>query len=452
MMSPWLGMAVVAGALAGLLGGLRLLQKYAAPHPELLRKMLHVGMGLVIVSFPWLFDRSWPVLVLGALSLGVMIALRTVKALAGFGAVVSGVHRVSLGELYFPLAVLIQWHIYLIEGGPPEVRTLLYCVPLLLLTLADAVAALVGVNYGKWRYATADGLKSTEGSLAFILCAFLCVHVPLLLGTDTGRAETLLIAFLLAWVAMLFEAIAWGGLDNLVLPLVAHLLLKIYLGLSVTDLVTRLVVTAALMVFVLLYRRRTTLQGGAVLGACLVGYVAWALGDWRWLVAPLVVFLGYTLLSPRTEANSKPIHNIHAVIGVSAAGLVWLFLCRLLDRPEAEAALYLFTLAFAAELAIIAVARLSYDYPHLSGPKLLTICVLEGWGLVFVPYLAVAWSEPRCVRCTLFALTGVAVAAVGFYLTQPNVRDCATDSPRWFRQAAAGALGSTVGLVPLYLL
>jgi phytol kinase len=449
MMNPWLGIAIVLAALGSILVCLRLYQRWGNPHPELLRKILHVGMGLVAVAFPWLFDRLWPVLVLGVLSLGGMIALRTVKGLAGgVGTVVSGVQRVSLGELYFPLVIAIQWCLYLHEGGPSEIRVLLYCIPLLLLTLADAVAALVGVNYGRWRYTTADGLKSTEGSFAFFLCAFLCVHVPLLLATDTGKVETLLIAVLLAWLATLFEAIAWGGLDNLVLPLVAHLLLRIYLGLSVAELGMRLAVTAVLIVFILLYRTRTTLQGSAVLGAGLFGYIFWALGGWRWLVAPLTLLLAYTMLSPRTASNSRRIHNIHAVIGVAAAGLIWLFLSRLLDRPEF---LYLFTLAFAAELAIIGVARLGFDYPHLSAPRLLAICVLQGWALLFVPYLVLEWSEPLCLRCVLGALPGVALAAVGFYLTQPNVRDCPADRPRWVRQAAHGAIGSAVGLVPLYL-
>jgi len=451
MMNPWLGMAVVLAALGTIFVLVRLYQKWGNPHPELPRKVLHVGMGMVAIAFPWIFDRSWPVLVLGVLSIGGMIALRTIEGLAGgVGKIVSGVQRVSLGEIYFPLAIAIQWIIYVHEGGPKEIRILLYCIPLLLLTLADAVAALVGVNYGRWRYTTADGLKSTEGSFSFFLCAFLCVHVPLLLATDTGKLDTLLIAVLLAWVATLFEAIAWGGLDNLVLPLIAHLLLKIYLGLSVSDLEMRLAVTAALMVFVLFYRTQTTLQGSAVLGACLVGYISWALGGWRWLLAPFIVFVGYTLLSPRTDSNHRPIHNIHAVLGVTAAGLMWLFLYRLLERPEHEF-LYLFTLAFAAELAIIATSRLGYDYPNLAGPRLLTISVLQGWVLLFVPYLVVEWSEPLSLRWALCALPGVALAAVGFYFTQPSVRDCPVDWPRWLRHGIHGVLGSAVGLVPLYL-
>lgn len=450
MINPWLGMAIVLGALGGLFGGLRLWQKWSAPHPEAVRKILHVGMGLVAVALPWLFDRWWPVLVLITLSIAGLVGLRLVKGLRHtVGSVVSGVDRFSLGEIYFPLAIAIQWHLYLFEESSVEQRALLYCIPLLLLTLADAVAALVGVNYGRWRYTTSDGLKSTEGSFAFLLCAFLCVHVPLLLATNTGRLETLLIALLLAWLAMMFEAIAWAGLDNLVLPLVAHLLLEIYLGLSLPELEIRLAVTAGLTVFVFVCRRWTTLVGSAVLGACLVGYVSWALGGWRWLLAPLILFVSYTLLSPRNAANSRRIHNIHAVVAVSAAGLIWLFLYRILDRPEF---IYLFTLAFAGQLAIIAVARLGFDYPQLSCPALLGLCILQGWALLFVPYLVLEWSSPPCLRCVLCALPAVALAAGVFYCTQPQVRDCPTDTPRWLRQATGGALGSVVGLVPLYWL
>ena len=168
------------------------------------------------------------------------------------------------------------------------------------------------------------------------------------------------------------------------------------------------------------------------------------------MVAPATLFLGYTLLSPRTEVNSRRVHTIHAVVAVSAVGLFWLFFFRLLDRPEPEC-FYLFTLSFAAQLAMIAVARLGYDYPHLPAIPLLGLCIVQGWALLFVPYLVLEWSEPRCLTWVLWALPGVALAAVGFYFIQPSVRDCPSDRPRWLRQAGGGALGSAVGLVPLYL-
>jgi phytol kinase len=453
MVGPWLGMAFVLVTLVGLLLGLRLWQRWGTPHPELVRKLLHISMGSVTLTFPWLFHEAWPVLVLWVLSTGGMLALRLVKGLrSGLGSVVCGVGRSSWGEVYFPAAVGILFLLYLHGDGPLAERRILYCVPILLLTLADAVAALIGVNYGRWHYATADGRKSTEGSLAFFICAFFCVHVPLLVFTDTGSTETLLIALLLAWLAAMFEAIAWAGLDNLILPLVSYLLLKIYLGLPWPELAGRLAITAALMAFVLLFHSRTTLQGSAALGAFLVGYISWALGGWRWLLAPLILFLSYTLLSPRTEATRRRVHNVHAVVCVCSAGLVWLFLFRVLGDPEQEAAfLYLFTLSFAAHLAIIGVARLRRDYPELSARSLVGACVLQGWLLMFLPYLVLEWFSPVSLRCALCALPAVAVAAAGFYCTQPQIHDCPADTPRWLRQAATAGIGSAIGLAPLYL-
>src|SRR6202011_4279112 len=97
----------------------------------------------------------------------------------------------------------------------------------------------------------------------------------------------------------------------------------------VGELLARVWVMAILMLFITSYRSRSTLVGSAVLGAFLVGYVSWALGGWEWLLPPLILFLTYTLLSPRTEVNSRRIHNIHAVVSVTSAGLIWLFLARI---------------------------------------------------------------------------------------------------------------------------
>jgi phytol kinase len=449
MINPWLGIGLVMGTLVVLLAALGLVQRLLAPHPEIVRKLLHVAMGLVTLTFPWLFDTAWPILLLCGLAVALMLALRWVSELKSrFGNVLGGVSRFSLGEVYFPVAVAVLFLLFLHEDPvAPERRLILYCIPILLLTLADTAAALIGVGYGRHRYSTADGLKSTEGSLAFFTCAFFIVHVPVLLFTDTGRLETLLSAVLLAWLATLFEAVAWGGLDNLVLPLVSFLLLKIYLGMDAADLLLRLLVTAALMTFLVVYRHWTTLSGSAVFGAFLVGYISWALGGWHWLVAPLILFVSYTLLSPRTESNTRRIHNVHAVLCVSSAGLVWLFLSRIFGNPEF---LYPYTLAFAAHLAIIGIARLRFDYPRMSALWLLTACTVRGWLLLFLPYLLAEGVTPTNVRLALLALPGVAFAALAFYATQPGLHDCPTDVPRWLRQATHAGLGSVVGLVLLY--
>jgi phytol kinase len=327
---------------------------------------------------------------------------------------------------------------------------MLFCIPLLLLGLADAAAALVGIRYGLTQYHTSEGLKSAEGSVAFFACAFLIVHLPLLLCTDVDRVESVLIAVLLAWLATLFEAVAWGGLDNLVLPLASFLLLRMYLPMTVTDLLWRLSETGALLLILLLYVWRTTLRGNAVLGAFLVGYGCWALEGWPWVLPPLVLFLSYSLLSRRIPVTARRIHDVHGVTSVAAGGLIWLFLARILESPEFY---YLFTLAFAAQLAIIGVASLKYDYPQMSTPAVLGLSTITAWLLVFVPYMIVAglvsphWSMVAVVA----AFPLMAVAALVFYGTQPNIGNCPTDTPRWVRQGLCGAGASVLGLLPLYL-
>jgi phytol kinase len=444
--NPWLGITLVLFVLVGLLITLRLLQRRASVHPELVRKLLHVGMGLVTLSFPWLFDAAWPVLLLGGSSALLLLSLRLVRCLKeSVGNVVGGVGRVSLGDLYFPMAVVVLFLLYQRDGDPPpNLRTLLYVIPVLLLTLADASAALVGIRYGTWHYITADGAKSAEGSVAFFTCAFFTVHVPLLLGSDVGRAETLLIALLIAWLATMFEAIAWAGLDNLVLPLVSYLLLRIYLDLSVTELINRLIVSGVLTVFMVVYRGQTTLLGSGVFGAYLVAYISWALGGWLWLLAPMLLFLSYTLFSPRTEKNSQRIHNIHAVVCVASAGLLWLFLYRIFDRPDF---LFPYTLAFAAHLAIIGVARLKFDFPDLPSGQLLTICVGRSWLLLFGTYVIAQGFTSAAWLAAGVGLVGIMVAAVAFYWTQPGIDDCPTDTPRWLRQAADAGLCSLLGFL-----
>ncbi len=63
-----------------------------------------------------------------------------------FGRVVDDVERTTLGELYFPMAVAVVF--WLARGQSP----LLFCVPMLVLTLADATGALIGLRYGLTRY------------------------------------------------------------------------------------------------------------------------------------------------------------------------------------------------------------------------------------------------------------------------------------------------------------
>lgn len=442
MINPWLAMGSVLAAMVVLLAAVRLWQRHSQPPSEVTRKCIHVAMGLVVLSFPWAFDRVWPVVVVGLVAALMMWALRIINTLrADVGRVVNDVDRAGYGEVYYPLAVAL---LFAVSGGD----RLMFVIPVLILTLADAVAALIGLYYGKLRYTTADGLKSMEGSVAFFTVSFLSTHVPLLLFADVGRAQSLLLAFIIGLVVMLVEAASWRGLDNLFVPIGAYTLLSLYIDQPVTELAWRLAATGALVVFVFAWRRRTSLDDSALIGAALFGYAAWMFGGWLWLIAPAILFTTHSVLWPRAVTGQR--HTVHAVLSVTAAGLAWLFADVFTQTP---ASLFAYNTAFAAHLAIIGVSRLRgqmndgpvarwmHPLAHATWATALGLgpwIVLQG---IFDERLSVDWLLMRCG----VGWVAVVTAAAGFFVLLPRLY---RPHPRAALIHAAGtALGLAASLI-----
>jgi phytol kinase len=452
MANPWVGIGMVLGILAALFGVLRAFQRLVAPHPEVVRKLMHVGMGLATLAFPWLFADVWPVLLLGGLSIGALAAVRLVRRLkSGLGSVLGGVARESFGEFYFVISVGC---LFCLTRGQPF-GPILYCIPLLILTLADACAAIVGVRYGQRHYATLDGQKSAEGSIAFFLVACSSVHVPLLLGTDVGRAETLLIALALGLFVMMCEAVAWHGLDNFLVPLASYFLLKTYLGpppMDAQQLGIRVCVLCGLLLLAWVWRRQTTLVGSGPFAAAIVGYLCWSLGGWEWLLPPVTVFLTYAFPARRGDRDQRPAHNVDGVIASAAAALVWLFLASASGRREFY---YPFVVAYAAQLAILGLAAIERAYPGIGTVPLLCASILKGCLLVLLPFALIDWQggiTGSTIKSVAAGVAAVSLAVVVFYFTQPRPEGHPTDVARWLRQGIHSALASVLGYASLYVL
>src|SRR5229473_3067773 len=107
-MNPFVAIAVVAGIFAALMTSVKLASRSLRLNPEVSRKLIHIGMGLVTVLFPWLFAEAWAVWVL---SLSFVVVLALIRFVAPFqnqfGDVLGGVKRQSWGEFYFPVAVAV---------------------------------------------------------------------------------------------------------------------------------------------------------------------------------------------------------------------------------------------------------------------------------------------------------------------------------------------------------
>lgn len=434
---PWVSAVVLLAAFLLWLGVLKLLQHFRSPHPEHLRKLLHTGSGLLTLSFPWLFDTLTPVILLCAASASLLLAVKVVPAFRReLGQVVDGVDRETLGEVYFPIAVAIVF--VLAHGRDP----LLFVVPILILSLADAVSALIGARYGQVRYTGSN--KSLEGSIAFFITAFFSVHIPLLLFSGAGRVETLLISLILAFLVMLLEGCAWAGLDNLFIPIGGFFLLRAYLDMDAAALTPRLLVIVATVLLVLVWRTRTTLDDSALLAGVFIGYVTWALAGPRWLVPPVIVFLVYTLLSPRTAENSRRVHDPYALLSGCAAGLAWLAAARVFDRPDFY---YPYTLAFACQLGLIGMARLAFDRPDTPLATLAVICTVRASLLVLGPFIILTGATSTTLAQAAASVVAIALAVALFTAIQPRIRNCPADAARWLRQGITPGLASLVGLL-----
>ncbi len=434
-MNPWLGIILVLGALVVLLAVCcRLGRRFAIP-AELRRKLVHMGMGLICALFPLLFRESWPVLLLAGLAVAALFSVRSFPALrTTIGASLHAVERSSLGEIFFPIAVAAVWYFSLD-------RPLYYSLSVLVLTLADAFAALVGTEYGKQRYTTLEGYKTWEGSFMFFAATFLCIHVPLLLLTDTGRAESLLIALLIGILVMIVEAVAWRGLDNLFIPLSVCILLNVYDGFSMSQILFRIVFILLTIAVLFFLRSRTKLDDASLLGASLITYLAMTVGGWQWAFAPVVLFASYLLLGPKEKTAAERVHNIHALLAVTLPGFLWLLLHY---RQQQQGFFFNYHLAYMAELVCIFIAQWAFEFREKSLARILLKSSVMGFGMIMVPCFILTWQETDCTRIVL-ALVLSLLAAQLFRFSQPQIRDCPQEGRRYLCQ---GCIGLAVSALP----
>lgn len=180
-------------------------------HSEFSRKFVHITVGSFVALWP--FFLSWRQIQL--LSLAFLIVVLASKRFRLFESIHS-VQRSTWGEVLFAAAVGIlavvtddKW---------------IYTAALLQMSLADGLAAIVGVRFGgKHNYRIFGYKKSVIGTAAFFVASFL-----ILLGYRLANGApdlNLALAAGIAAVASAGENLGVRGLDNLVVPLVVGLLL-----------------------------------------------------------------------------------------------------------------------------------------------------------------------------------------------------------------------------------
>ena len=217
---------------------------------EITRKFVHFAGAFVTIIFPFIFKTHWAVLILAVLFCGVMLITKKTGTLQS----VHAVERKSYGAIYYVISILI-------------------------LAVSDAFAALVGKNYGMNEYIVEVGSKKTmEGSFTFFLTSFLITHLILLLTTNVGKVESVLVAILVAIIITVFESVSLKGADNLFIPLGTMFILSKNIQPTIEGITFQLTVLVAFLVSYLIIMfpyKRIGFSGVVLLG--LINYVIWTL-------------------------------------------------------------------------------------------------------------------------------------------------------------------------------
>lgn len=273
-----------AAIIAGLFGVVLVVAEIWARtggKPEHTRKLVHLGGSAIGVFLP-LLVQSWQVaLVLtGSLSLLFLVASKG-KWLRSVG----GVARPSRGSEYYPLAVFL---VFVLAGDDYW----LYLASVLVLGVADAFAALIGGGYGRIRYSVEDEQKSLEGSLVFLVVAYLAIQLPLLLLTQLPPPIIVLASLHVALVVTAFEAISLHGADNLFVPIATCVVLGKITSKPFPEIAFQNASLVGLSIVIgICARRIPALNVGATIAILLFTYGLWSLGSPLWALPVLIALV-----------------------------------------------------------------------------------------------------------------------------------------------------------------
>ncbi|HEX8386053.1 MAG TPA: hypothetical protein VF576_07715 [Rubricoccaceae bacterium] len=415
LLPPAAGVAVAVGVVVLARAGAQAALRHGRVSAPAARRALQAAASALALTLPWLFDGAGPVVALAAVFTVGLVAAR--RPAGGHLSLATRLGPPSTGAAAFPASVAA---LYALTADQP----VLYAVPLLLLGLASPAAAFAGQRHGRTPFSTVGGTKSREGSAVFAAVAFVCVHVPLLLFTPVGRAESLGVACVVAGLAAMLEAVSWRGLDVLVVPLGVYAVLLRLLTFPAPVLAGHAAFLVVLAAAAVALRRETTVGGAGVVAAALLAYLIWAVGGTAYLLPPTLVFLLYARAWPVSrEADGLPHsparrpHTAVNVFSVASVGVFWLVASRVLGQDL----LVPYALAWAVPFAFLGVDRMRAARPLWPVPAVAwraawrsaAVAVGPGglvWGLRVVAGVPGAPPSPLVQTATFAA---VALAATG---------------------------------------
>lgn len=399
-MSIALSLAILAASVVALLGVIVLVRHFAQRHgwtAEVQRKSVHVAIGLYALVLPILFDARWPVVALLLIALALMLFLRRPASRAtGLGATIHSVERRSAGDIWLALAI---GFVFLRAGE----SYILYALPIAVIALSDAAAALTGSSYGRRRFAVEGGVKSWEGVIAFFAVTWILAMVMLLLLTDIPRINVVVLAVTIAAFGAVVEAVSWRGLDNLFVPVCVHFFLAGYLNADprAVTVLAAIFLTALLAVALLTPRLGLSVHSSRALVIAIFFFIG--VGGLYGTILPVLVIAMHLIARRRAPCRSD-YGDLDFTATLCAIGLIWFFV----GESVGPTAINLYNLALAGVLLGYAIIALRCDRRWIAPALAVTLAL----------YLAIVAIGPADARWVVWlpwiAAGSLALVAVAF--------------------------------------
>ncbi len=235
-----ISLGIYGGAFLVLFGLGELLFHLAKFPVEITRKVVHLGTGLICLTFPSFLGSHWSVLILTIAFFLLLIFSMKWGVLKS----INSVNRKTAGSFLFPLSIYVTyWAFSLIGLSDFDGNDLLshqvngsswyngaviyYYLPILILSVSDPAAALVGKKWRLGKYKIMGTTKTLIGSLGFLVSSFI-ISASFIYNLDINRSSILLVAFVIAISTTIVEAISQKGLDNLLIPLTTIVVLFLF--------------------------------------------------------------------------------------------------------------------------------------------------------------------------------------------------------------------------------
>jgi len=269
------------------------LLKKLKSHPHTTRSIVHILVGILVCTAPFIFESFLP-------SVALAIIFIIINSLTLKSNKLKGIHyteRVSYGTVYFPIsfAILVLWFW--------EKDAAILLTAMLIMSFGDPIASWVGESVKNPKlFKIWSDKKSIQGSTAMFIVSFIVASIGMfvfrkLLENPISISTAVIFGIFTAFFATIAETISYKGTDKLMVPLGAGVILD-FLYHSPQEmqiqLISWMIITTAIAIIA--YKVKSLSLDGAV-GAWMLGTIVFGIGGMEWMLPMILFFVIASILS-----------------------------------------------------------------------------------------------------------------------------------------------------------